>query len=59
MWGYIVIEETEEGVYLQSFNGDIQYLTNEEYSLFQKNRYMSSVNGTNGMITPVIRLESS
>ena len=46
MWAYIVIEETEEGVYLQSFNGDIQYLTNEEYSLFQKNRYIRSRKNT-------------
>ena len=46
MWGYIVIEETGEGVYLQSFNGDIQYLSKEEYNLFQENREIRSRKNT-------------
>lgn len=46
MWDYIVIDKTDDGVYLQCFNGDIQYLTNEEYSLFQKNRYIRSRKNT-------------
>ena len=38
MWNYTIINKTEEGVTIQIDNGDTQFLTNEEYDLFVKNR---------------------
>jgi hypothetical protein len=35
---FTVINQTQDGVLLQMYNGDTQYLTNEEYETFLKNR---------------------